>query len=522
MAPGTSGRIAEKENKGDAITTTGTSRASTEGHGYFRPVIDDAFGATALAGAYIEDDDILAADDLAGAYSEGDDTLAANALSGDYIDPDLGDLVEEPFHVVTSWRQIREVERICRESNHYNPEKVQNFLKEAKLSDQLPLIIVCDRFDFVHLVLYLYQNVLTKYIEQVVGGLLDVDCDETIIKGLVASVTGNFPIDELVHEVEERNRLKLILPWLEARVQAGSQDGSIFNALAKMYIDSNDNPEQFLQENNLYEPLVVGKLCEKGDSYLAYIAYAKGLCDDKLIAITNVANLNFGRRSLCTTMSIVIVATALPECTDPDDVSGTVKSFLQADLPIELIELEKIVIEPSPFSDNKNLQNLLLLTAIRADKGKVVGYINKLQNYNAGEIAKIATDHGLYEEALTIYKKCDQVAMEINVLVEHIVSIDRGLDFANKVNRPEVWSRLAKAQLDGLRIKDSIDSYIKAEDPSNFAEAIEIQAMQASTTTLSGSSKWFARAFASPRLTPNSLMPTRKQTAFTIWRTSLL
>jgi len=58
------------------------------------------------------------------------------------------------------------VERICRESNCYNPERVKNFLKEAKLTDQLPLIIVCDRFDFVHdLVLYLYRNSLQKYIE---------------------------------------------------------------------------------------------------------------------------------------------------------------------------------------------------------------------------------------------------------------------------------------------------------------------------------------------------------------------
>ena len=61
-----------------------------------------------------------------------------------------------------------------------------------------------------------------------------------------------------------------------------------------------------------------------------------------------------------------------------------------------------------------------------------------------------------FEEALTIYKKYDQHAMAINVFVEHIVSIDRGLDYAVKVNRPEVWSRLAKSQLDGLRIKDSI------------------------------------------------------------------
>ncbi|KAG6808949.1 hypothetical protein H0H92_002275 [Tricholoma furcatifolium] len=356
------------------------------------------------------------------------------------------------IQAATRTGQIREVERICRESNHYNPEKVKN-LKEAKLSDQLTLIVVCERFDFVHdLVLYLYQNGLTKYIEvyvprvnsvrtpQVVGGLLDVDCDETIIKGLLASVTGNFPIDELVHEVKERNRLKLILSWLEARVQAGSQDRSIFNALGR----------------TISMKLSLLASFAKRETHTWRTSHAKGLCDNELIAIINDNSMfkqrarylvkrrqlelwaqvlvhdNVHRRQLIDQ----IVATALPECTDPDDVSVTVKSFLQADLPIELIELlEKIVIEPSPFS-------------------KVVGYINVLQNYDAGEIAKIATDHGLYQ--VTIYKKYDQFAMEINVLVEHIVSIDRGLEFANKINRPEVWSRLVKAQLDGLRIKDSI------------------------------------------------------------------
>jgi clathrin heavy chain len=174
------------------------------------------------------------------------------------------------IQVATRTGQIREVERICRESNYCNPEKVKNFLKEANLSDQLPLIIVCDRFDFVHdLVLYLYQNGLTRFIEvyvqrvnsvrtpQVIGGLLDVDCDEATIKGLFSSVTGNFPIDALVHEVEQRNRLKLILPWLEGRVQDGSQDPAVFNAIAKIYIDSNNNPEALLKENNVSSPFPV-------------------------------------------------------------------------------------------------------------------------------------------------------------------------------------------------------------------------------------------------------------------------
>ena len=65
------------------------------------------------------------------------------------------------------------------------------------------------------------------------------------------SITGNFPIDELVQEVETHIRLKLILPWLEAKVQAGSQDPAVYNAIAKIYIDSNNNPEAFLKDNNV-------------------------------------------------------------------------------------------------------------------------------------------------------------------------------------------------------------------------------------------------------------------------------
>lgn len=404
--------------------------------------------------------------------------------------------------------QIREVERVCRESNHYNPEKVKNFLKEAKLSDQLPLIIVCDRFDFVHdLVLYLYQNGLTNFIEiyvqrvnsartpQVIGGLLDVDCDEATIKSLLMSVTGEFPIDELVEEVEKRNRLKLILPWLQQKVEQGSTDKAVYNAIAKISIDSNNNPEAFLKDNNLYDPAVVGKYCEKRDPYLAYIAYAKGFCDDELINVTNdnqmykhQARYLVKRRDVDLWTQVLnpesihrralvdqVIATAIPECTDPDDVSVTVKAFMHMELHGPLLELlEKIILDDSPFKDNKSLQSLMFLTAIRNDKGKVMGYINKLEGYDVETIAKVATEAGLYEEAFTIYQKHNMHAEAMTVLVEHMVSIDRGYTYANKINEPAVWSRLAKAQLDGLRIKDSIDSYIKAEDASNFQEVIEI------------------------------------------------
>jgi clathrin heavy chain len=413
------------------------------------------------------------------------------------------------IEAATTMGQFNEVERICRDSNHYNPEKVKNFLKEAKLVEQLPLIIVCDRFNFIHdLVLYLYQNQQFKSIEvyvqrvnpartpAVIGGLLDVDCDESIIKNLLQTVDpASVPIDELVSEVETRNRLKLLLPFLEATLAAGNQQQAVYNALAKIYIDSNNNPEKFLKENDQYDSLTVGKYCEKRDPNLAYIAYQKGQNDLELVNITNENSMfkaqarylldradkelwafvlspnNVHRRSVVDQ----VISTAVPESTEPDKVSIAVASFLAADLPGELIELlEKIVLEPSPFSDNENLQNLLILTATKADKGRVMDYIHQLEAYNAPDIANICIDVGLYEEAFEVYKKTNDHSSAANVLVEHIVSIDRAQEYAERVELPEVWSRVAKAQLDGLRVSDGIDSYIRAQDPSNYNEVIEI------------------------------------------------
>ncbi|KAH8905204.1 clathrin heavy chain [Coniochaeta sp. PMI_546] len=412
------------------------------------------------------------------------------------------------IEAATKLGQFNEVERICRDSNYYNPEKVKNFLKEAKLNEMLPLIVVCDRFNFVHdLVLYLYQNQQFKSIEvyvqrvnpartpAVIGGLLDVDCDENVIKGLLATVNPqSIPIDELVSEVETRNRLKLLLPFLEATLAAGNQQQAIYNALAKIYIDSNNNPEKFLKEDDHYDTLIVGKYCEKRDPNLAYIAYRKGQNDLELINITNENSMykaqarylldraddelwsfvlsenNLHRRSVIDQ----VISTAVPESIDPDKVAIAVKCFLAADLPAELIELlEKIVLEPTAFSDNHNLQNLLLFTAAKADKARVMDYIHRLDKYDADEIAAACIEVGLHEEAFEIYKKVNNVEAATDVLVDHVVSIDRAQAFAEQVDTPAVWSKVAKAQLDGLRISDAIDSYIKAGDPKNYEEVIE-------------------------------------------------
>lgn len=405
--------------------------------------------------------------------------------------------------------QIKEVERICRESNYYEPDRVKNFLKEAKLTDQLPLIIVCDRFNFVHdLVLYLYRNQLQKYIEiyvqkvnpqrlpVVVGGLLDVDCSDDVIKQLIMVVRGSFSTDELVEEVEKRNRLKLLLPWLESRIHEGSVEPATHNALAKIYIDSNNNPERFLRENQYYDSRVVGKYCEKRDPHLACVAYERGLCDQELIKVCNENSLFKSqarylvkRKSEELWMEVLsekfqeyrrqlidqVVQTALSETQDPDEISVAVRSFMAADMPNELIELlEKIVLDSSAvFSDHRNLQNLLILTAIKADTSRVMEYINRLDNYDAPDIADIAITNKLYEEAFAIFKKFEVNTSAIQVLIDQIQNLDRAYEYAERCNEAPVWSLLALAQLKAGFVKEAVDSFSKAQDPSHFVQVVE-------------------------------------------------
>merc|ERR1739846_183838 len=281
---------------------------------------------------------------------------------------------------------------------------------------------------------------------------------------------------------------------LESRVHEGSVEPATHNAIAKIYIDSNNNAERFLMENQYYDSKVVGKYCEKRDPHLATKAYERGNCDRELIAVCNENSLfksearylvkrrdmelwaevlgeeNQYRRPLIDQ----VVQTALAETQDPEDISVTVKAFMAADLPNELIELlEKIVLDNSVFSDHRNLQNLLILTAIKADKNKVMEYIDRLDNYDAPDIANIAIQSELYEEAFAIFKKFEVNSSAVQVLIENVSNLDRAYEFAERCNEPAVWTQLGKAQLQQNMVKEAIDSFIKANDPSDYMNVVD-------------------------------------------------
>lgn len=60
----------------------------------------------------------------------------------------------------------------------------------------------------------------------------------------------------------------------------------------------------------------------------------------------------------------------------------------------------------------------------------------------------------------------------LQVLIDHIKNLDRAYEFAERCNEPEVWSQLAKAQMESGMVKEAIDSYIKADDPSTYTDVV--------------------------------------------------
>ncbi len=58
---------------------------------------------------------------------------------------------------------------------------------------------------------------------EVVGALLDAEAPDDFVNNLILSVRSLIPVERLCAEVEQRNRLKLLSPFLEHLVSEGSQ-----------------------------------------------------------------------------------------------------------------------------------------------------------------------------------------------------------------------------------------------------------------------------------------------------------
>jgi clathrin heavy chain len=401
-----------------------------------------------------------------------------------------------------------EVVRVVKDCDNYDPAKVLQFFLEKKLVNPKPLVILCDKHDYIEkLTNYLHKNKLHKFLEnyvfylrpqstpRVLGTLLDEDCDENYIKQILNTVRAACPIEPLVEEFIKRHKLKVLQKFLEDREQEGNPTPALHNAIAMIYVESNNNAKDFLINNKYYDPKVVGEYCEDRDPHLALIAYKKagGKCDEELIRLTNKnamyrAQAQYLVESLNPDLWLKVldssnehkkfvtdqvISVILPVTRISEEVSVTVKAFIDAGLQADLMDLlEKLVLHNSEFSRNKSLQNLLILTAITADPKKVKGFLTKLDSYEGPELAVKCLENSLFEEAYFIYDKVKDYSSGIDVIIRYMSDLKRATIYAEKINTGEVWSKIGKAKINNDIVDEAIEAFIRANDAEMYVEVI--------------------------------------------------
>eukprot|EP01052_Picozoa_sp_SAG31_P009399 SAG31_NODE_492_length_14913_cov_4.109086_5_plen_1645_part_00 len=411
------------------------------------------------------------------------------------------------IEAATKSGNVAEVERMTRESSCYDAARVRDFLMESKLEDPRPLINVCKTHNFVpELVKYFISQQQMKFIEQfalnvdvasvplVCGTLIDQNVNEDFIKNLILAGGNMIPAGTLMEEMQQRGKLKFIMPWLEARVNEGSTDTSVHTALAKIYVDSNQNPEQFLLTNQYYNALDVGKHCEARYPALAVTAYQKGNCSDALVEVTT--NYSMWKEQATYLVEALdeelwgrvlkedndargqlvdhLVGQVLPECKDAHKIALVVKVFLAADLPKYLIELlDKIILQTGQFRGEKALETLLIKTAVKSNQERVSDYISRLDAIDPVQVAAACTEEGLHEEAIMLYEKAGEKEKAMGVMVDGVKDLERATSYAGQCDDSAVWSILGRAQLDAGMVDVAIKTYAKANDVSAFQLVID-------------------------------------------------
>merc|ERR1719157_130553 len=61
----------------------------------------------------------------------------------------------------------------------------------------------------------------------------------------------------------------------------------------------------------------------------------------------------------------------------------------------------------------------------------------------------------------------------MDTLLTNIESLERAQEFAARIDEPTVWYKLGKSQLENGTIPEAIESYLKAEDATDYAEVIQ-------------------------------------------------
>lgn len=170
-----------------------------------------------------------------------------------------------------------------------------------------------------------------------------------------------------------------------------------------------------------------------------------------------------------------VINEIIPNTQDGEQISATIDAFMLAtDMVKHLLQLLEALVfrgKDPRLHHHSNIQNLLLVTAIKSCPERVMRYVTELRNFDAAVIADESIKAKLYEEALAVYNNFNMDVQAVHVLCHRIDDLPRAYQLAAKQSNPEVWTALGMAQLSRGLIQEAVDSFIEAKDYNALKEA---------------------------------------------------
>ncbi|RZC78063.1 hypothetical protein C5167_002277 [Papaver somniferum] len=414
------------------------------------------------------------------------DAILANGMFSHYDRPRVAQLcekagLEDPeihfkyIEAAAKTGQIKEVERVTRESNFYDAEKTKNFLMEAKLPDARPLINVCDRFGFVpDLTHYLYTNNMLRYIEGyvqkvnpgnaplVVGQLLDDECPEDFIKGLILSVRSLLPVEPLVDECEKRNRLRLLTQFLEHLVSEGSQDVHVHNALA-IKADASRVMDYINRLDNFDGP-AVGEVAVEAQLFEEAFAIFKKFnlnVQAVNVLLDNIQSIERAEEFAFRVEEDAVWSQVAKAQLREGLVSEAIESFIRADDATHFLDVIKASEDANVYHD---LVKYLLMVRQKSKEPKVdseliyayakIDRLGDIEEFilmpnvaNLQSVGDRLYDEELYEAAKIIFAFISNWA-KLAVCLVKLRQFQGAVDAARKANSAKTWKEICFACVD--------------------------------------------------------------------------
>uniref|UniRef100_A0A3B0MZ50 Clathrin heavy chain n=1 Tax=Theileria annulata TaxID=5874 RepID=A0A3B0MZ50_THEAN len=328
-----------------------------------------------------------------------------------------------------------------------------------------------------------------------------LELSEELINKILINITNITLLKEIIKLIEERHQLIILKPFLEMKCKEINEP-ILHTALMKIYITLGENPEDYLINNKYYLKEEIANYCQDIDLQLSLLIYKHNSMYEHFIKFSlkhqlykslyqfllKESNIKFYQYyySNCNDMK-EIIKLCIENC-NSIEISVLIKFLLSENLNEDLIILlEGLLLNQTEFTNNSNLQNLLLATTIktysnqlddlnqldyysisdsnrldvstkfsdsthRDDPTQLDGlskleyYLNKLNNYDVNSLAKLANDLKLHYSAFLIYNKSNKYNEAFNQLILLHTKSTEGTKVEGKGTRNEEVKEVTKSE----------------------------------------------------------------------------